>query len=174
MHLIVQSQAARTSLVLWMECGWKNFTRGFWENSIFAFCNGVIFTHPCIFRRFFWQISLKRSVYVENWRKRTAFFFDFGSRWVPEKELMSEFNRKVARNNGTRVFRSYQHGDIFYLFSLFEDVSCVSLYCCKLYSDNYIACRWKVFWNEIGDSILTNISLFSIALFCTVLFKVSL
>ena len=54
---------------------------------------------------------------------------------------MSEFNRKVARNNGTRVFRSYQHEDIFYLFSLFEDVSCVSLYCCKLYSDNYIACR---------------------------------
>ena len=54
---------------------------------------------------------------------------------------MSEFNRKVALNNGTRVFRSYQHEDIFYLFSLFEDVLCVSLYCCKLYSDNYIACR---------------------------------
>ena len=33
----------------------------------------------------FWQISLKRSLYVKNWRKRTAFFFDFGSRWVLPK-----------------------------------------------------------------------------------------
>ena len=40
---------------------------------------------------------------------------------------MSAFNRKVARNDGTRVFRSYQHEDIFYLFSLFEDVH-MSLY----------------------------------------------
>ena len=49
------------------------------------------------------------------------FFFDFGSRWVlpkfsgapwdpveppgvPEEELKSEFNRKVARNNGLGNF----------------------------------------------------------------------
>ena len=33
----------------------------------------------------FWQISLKRSVYVKNWRKLNAFVFDFGSRWVLPK-----------------------------------------------------------------------------------------
>ena len=32
-------------------------TRGFWENCISAFCNGVIFTHPCIFRRSLADIS---------------------------------------------------------------------------------------------------------------------
>ena len=30
---------------------------GFWENIIFAFCNGVIFTRPFIFRRFLADIS---------------------------------------------------------------------------------------------------------------------
>ena len=150
-------------------CSWAILEKKFFLRFLMG-----LFSPTHAFSGGFWQISLKQPVYVKNWRKQTAFFFDFGSRWVPEEELLSAFNRKVARNNGTRVFRSYQHEDIFYLFSLFEDVSCVSLYCCKLYSDNYIACRRKVFWNEIGDSILTNISLFSIALFCTVLFKVSL
>ena len=35
----------------------KILTTGFWDNCIFAFCNGVIFTHPCIFRRFLADIS---------------------------------------------------------------------------------------------------------------------
>ena len=35
-----------------------NLTAGeFWEKIIFVFCNGVIFTQPCIFRRFLADIS---------------------------------------------------------------------------------------------------------------------
>ena len=99
-----------------------------------------LFAPTHAFSEDFWQISLKRSLYVENWRKTTAFFFDFGSRWVlpkfsgapwdplggthrvPEEELKSELNRKVARNNGLQSQHCW-HGLIsltsFLLLSIF-------------------------------------------------------
>ena len=84
--------------------------RAFWVNRILL--SKEVDFHPpmqCIFRMFprFRQISLKRSLYIKNWRRRNAFFFDFGSwwvlpkfsgtLWVPEKELKSEFNGKVTQ-----------------------------------------------------------------------------
>ena len=48
---------------------------GFWENSIFAM---GLFSHTHAFSGGFWQMSLKRSVYVKNWRKLNAFFSILG------------------------------------------------------------------------------------------------
>ena len=53
--------------------------------NIRLFSNGVIFTHPRIFRR--------KEIFWDPPR---------GSQRVPEEESESEFNGKVARNNGLK------------------------------------------------------------------------
>ena len=94
--------------------------RAFRDNIILLFSNGVDF-HPALhFQEVFggfWEISLKWSLYVENWKKsflRPLFRATFplntdlhsssGSQRVPEDEFELEFNGEVARNNGPSNF----------------------------------------------------------------------
>ena len=94
----------------------KHLVGYFWRKKmVLVFSNGLICTHPCIFRRFLADIS---ETVPLRWRKQTAFFSILGldgsspnslgppgtlwdplggSHRAPEEELKSEFNGKVAR-----------------------------------------------------------------------------